>query len=137
MDFHKYFGNISEELTKRYKKGFKIDDCDERRAYWLSMWDYIDEIDLTGSLMSATYFFGNEVSFEEISAVNALNDDTERKIEVLDYCAGSGYRLSICDMCTDAWGSIIQNYINQVYIYLDYLEANRAKENIDYEHDRT
>lgn len=123
-DYHEFFGDVSEALSRRYKKGFDIVDCDERRDHWRAMWAWMDKVELSSSLVSATYFFGDAMSDASISDLGDLNTDTTAKIDVLEYCSGSGYGMSICAMCTDAWRSIVENYINQVYIFFEFLDGD-------------
>lgn len=123
-DLRQYFVKVSVELSERYKKGFEVEDCNERRSYWFSMFDYImDDIDLTRRLISALYFFSEDENFDFLD-IKVFTDDTDRKFKVLEYCVSEGYGLSICEMCADALRAIVENYINQVYIYLNYLGDN-------------
>ena len=123
-DYREYFGVVSEVLSKRYKKGFDIVDCAERREHWISIWDYMDGVELSGSMISAIYFFGDSMGDASIAEIGDLNDDTTERLEVLDYCSGYGSGLSICGMCADAWRSIVENYLNQVYIFLKFLDGD-------------
>ena len=120
-DFHWYFGTLSDKLRSDYEVGIKIDDCDDEISHWMSMSDYMEDVDLIGQFSSAIYFFKSDIPSEDLLKSRSYIDDIGKWFELLEFfdSLGSG----ACDLTADAWRNIIKNYIMQVDIFHKFFES--------------
>ena len=128
---YKSLHDLSYKLTELYDKGHDIQDCNMRMTYWYGIWKYAeeDEQGMTDLLISSAYFFRDSLTAEELSSLDSYADGVREAIEFLDICADEGFSSNLCLMCSDARRNIVENYLNQLYIYFDHIEANKGKYN--------
>ncbi|MCY4561277.1 MAG: hypothetical protein OXC03_02980 [Flavobacteriaceae bacterium] len=139
-DLYKSLIDFDVKLTNLYKSGWVIEDCVKQTQHWLDITNKIIFYDRKSynsfyNVISKSMRLLEPDSDEIVSSfVNYVNTGIKSRDSFYS-CAENSYSFHddsrLCDECNEMARKSLVNHINILYTFVEYLEANKVKYNIE------